>query len=504
MRVPIVIERTSRVPLQRQIYDAWRAGVLSGRFRSGDRVPSTREVADALGVSRATVTSAYEQLVAEGYFDAARGAGTFVSAELPDQQIRTPQRGAPAPDGPRARRGEERDSPARPPRLSEYGARLPPLGGRVPTPRGNIDLSRAGPDLAHFPFAVWRRLLARHLRHPVHERRRTSPTDGPDTADLFARAEDPAGYERLRREVAAYVARARAVHCDSSQVVIVSGSQQALDLCMRVLVNSGDEIAVEEPGYPGTRDLAMAHGARIKMIRIDAEGMRVGELGRRTRLVCVTPSHQFPTGTSMSLRRRFELLHWVRTHGAVIIEDDYDSEYRYSGPPLPALQGLAGATPVIYIGTFSNVMYPGMRLGYVIAPPEFVDAIRRAKWLTDRFTPLHEQAALADFIREGHLERHVRRMRRVYKGRRDALTAALTRHFGGTATVYGDAAGMHLLVRFSTAQIVARSQRQGVRLLSADAYYSSGRSPNEFIFGFSAIEERILIEGIRRLSQQTY
>jgi GntR family transcriptional regulator/MocR family aminotransferase len=227
----------------------------------------------------------------------------------------------------------------------------------------------------------------------------------------------------------------------------------------------------------------------------------VGALGRRTRLVCVTPSHQFPTGTSMSLRRRFELLHWAGTHGAVILEDDYDSEYRYSGPPLPALYGLAGAVPIIYVGTFSNVMYPAMRLGYVIAPPGFVDAIRRAKWLTDRFTALHEQAALADFIRDGHLERHVRRMRRVYKRRRDALTAALTRYFGDAATVHGDAAGMHLLVRFATAGIAARAKRQGVRLLSADAYYSSGRSPNEFIFGFSAIGERTLIEGIRRLAE---
>jgi GntR family transcriptional regulator/MocR family aminotransferase len=474
---------------------------MSGRSRPGDRVPSTREVADALGVARATVTSAYEQLVAEGYFDAARGAGTFVSSELPDQQVGTPRRGAPAADRSRAHGGEERRSSGRPPRLSEYGARLPPLRARVPTPRGTIDLSRVGPDLAHFPYAVWRRLLARHLRHPVHEHRRTSPADGPVSADLFARAGDPAGYEPLRREVAAYVAHSRAVHCDSSQVVIVSGSQQALDLCMRVLVNVGEEIAVEEPGYPGTRDLAIAHGARINMIRIDSEGMRVGELRHRTRLVCVTPSHQFPTGTSMSLRRRFELLHWARTHGAVILEDDYDSEYRYSGPPLPALQGLAGAVPVIYMGTFSNVMYPAMRLGYVIAPPEFVDAMRRAKWLTDRFTALHEQAALADFICDGHLERHVRRMRRVYKRRREALTAVLTRHFGDAATVYGDAAGMHLLVRFAIAGIAARAKRQGVRLLSADAYYSSGRSPNEFIFGFSAIGERTLIEGIRRLAE---
>ena len=501
MRIPIVIDRKSRVPLQRQIYDGLRAGVLSGRLRSGDRVPSTREVADALGVSRATVTSAYEQLVAEGYFDGARGAGTFVTPELPDHQLRTSQGGAPSTTSARARGDEQRGPSSRPPRLSEYGARLPPLAHRVPTPRGNIDLSRAGPDLAHFPFAVWRRLLARHLRHPVHEHRRASPTDHSVTADLFARADDPAGYEPLRREVAAYVARSRAVQCDPTQVVIVSGSQQALDLCMRVLVNSGEEVAVEEPGYPGTRDLAIAHGARIITIRIDSDGMRVGELGRRTRLVCVTPSHQFPTGTSMSLRRRFELLQWARTHGAVIVEDDYDSEYRYSGPPLPALQGLAGVTPVIYVGTFSNVMYPGMRLGYVIAPAEFVDAIRRAKWLTDRFTPLHEQAALSDFIHEGHLERHVRRMRRVYKGRRDALTAALTRHFGGAATVHGDAAGMHLLVRFATVDIAARARRQGIRLLSADPYYASGRSPNEFIFGFSALGERTLIDGVRRLAE---
>jgi GntR family transcriptional regulator/MocR family aminotransferase len=272
---------------------------------------------------------------------------------------------------------------------------------------------------------------------------------------------------------------------------------------MRVLVDPGDEVALEDPGYAGARHLAAAHGARLAPVGVTRDGLRMADLPDAARLVYVTPSHQFPTGVSMSVTRRLDLIAWARPRGAVLVEDDYDSEYRYSGPPLPALQGLSDAVSVVYIGTFSNVMFPGLRIGYVIAPRPLVEPFVRAKWLADRYTTLLEQAALADFIREGHLERHIRRMRRLYKRRRDALMDALDRHVGADATVRGDAAGMHTLVRFAAKDIGTRAERNGVRMLSADSHYMSGKSPNEFVIGFAATAERTLAAGVKRLAAIT-
>ena len=473
MRTPFIVERGSPTPLHRQIYDGWRRGILAGRFRGGDRVPSTRELAAVLSVSRVTVTAAHDQLVAEGYFEPVRGSGTFVAREIPDQPIA-------------GRRRTAAGGAAPPVRWSAYARRLqarPPAPPPVP---GVIDLSAAGPDVDHFPFDLWRRLLGRQFRR--RSGRLAQPT------------EHPAGDPLLRQEIAAYVRRSRAVQCDAEQVIVASGSQQALDLCMRMLVDPGDAVALEDPSYPGTRQLAAAHGAAIRPVAVDREGIRVADLGTDTRLVCVTPSHQFPTGASMSLRRRLDLIEWARVTGAVIIEDDYDSEYRYSGPPLPALQGLSAAAAIVYIGTFSNVMFPGLRIGFAIVPPALAAPFAHAKSIADRYTPLLEQAALADFIREGHLERHIRRMRRLYGRRRAVLVEALARHFGDQAVVRGDAAGMHALVRFATRDLLQRAARAGVQMKSADTYYLSGTSPHEFIIGFSASGERALAAGVKRLA----
>jgi GntR family transcriptional regulator / MocR family aminotransferase len=474
MRVPILVDRSAAVPLQRQIYDGWRHGILAGRFRRGDRVPSTRELCDALAVSRATVSAAYEQLIAEGYFDTLPGSGTFISRDLPDQPVA----------GGRVARGPAR---AREVRLSQYAGRLEPDAARPPSRSGVVDLSAFGPDLGEFPFRLWQRLLMRHLR------------DAPRA--LFARVDHTRGHTPLLQEIAAYVSRSRAVRCHAEQVLIVNGSQQALDLCMRVLVDPGDEIALEDPGYPGTRQLAVAHGARIRPVGLTRDGVRIADLPDAARLVYVTPSHQFPTGVSMSVTRRLEIIEWARPRGAVIIEDDYDSEYRYSGPPLPALQGLGDALNVVYVGTFSNVMFPGLRIGYLIVPRALLEPFARAKWLTDRHTTLLEQAALADFLREGHLERHIRRMRRLYKRRREALIGALAKYFGRDARPCGDAAGMHTLVQFTRKDLGVRAERHAVRLVSADSYYMSGRSPNEFMLGFAATGERALVEGVKRLAR---
>ncbi|HEX7042979.1 MAG TPA: PLP-dependent aminotransferase family protein [Burkholderiales bacterium] len=473
MRAAIAVDPSATTPLHRQIYEAWRTGILSGRFAGGTRLPSTRELARALAVSRSTVTQAYEQLIAEGYLQPVRGAGTFVCRELPDAALRA------RPQAPRAAA-----SPAV--RLSRFGAHLGEDFTPPSAPAGAVCFSRWGPDLERFPFLLWRRLLARQLRL------------APRT--LFDYARDTRGHEALRHEIAAYVARSRAVVCTPEQVIVVSGSQQALDLCARVLLEPGDRVAFEDPGYLGARRALLAHGARLEPVGIDAEGVRVADIRGRARLVYVTPSHQFPTGVAMSLARRLALIEWARRQRAVILEDDYDSEYRYSGSPLPALQSLAGDVPVVYCGTFSKVMFPALRIGYVVAPPALVPVLTRAKWLCDRHAPVLEQAALADFLREGHLERHVRRMRRLYGERRTVLVDALERHFGDRVAILGEPAGMHLLARFADGGIAERAQANKVHLRSSAAYYLTKAPRNEYAFGFSSLPPPAIREGVRRLA----
>jgi GntR family transcriptional regulator/MocR family aminotransferase len=356
---------------------------------------------------------------------------------------------------------------------------------RAPVPAGVINLSGTGPDYDLFPFAVWTRLVRRHLR-------RTSP-------GLFRYGADGAGLDLLRDAVAAYLRRSRAVQCRPEQVVIVSGSQQGLDLCSRVLIDSGDEVVVEEPGYLGARQLFAAVGARLRSVPVDADGV-ISTALPAARLACLTPSHQFPLGMSLSLARRLELLAWAQAGQAFVIEDDYDSEFRYGGAPLPALQGLGDGSRVVYLGTFSNAMFPGLRIGYLVLPPGLVDPFVRAKWYADRQTGYLEQAALADFIGEGHLEQHVRRMRRVYKARREALLDALSRSFGRRAVVMGDAAGMHLVVRFDVPDLRRRAERHGVSLLDTRAYYAGPAPEHEFILRFAGLSERALREAVKRIA----
>ena len=359
MRVAFTLKPESGVPLHRQIYEEWRQGILNGRFRGGERVPSTRELAATLGVARTTVTAAYEQLAAEGYLDSARGSGTFVCRELPEALLHPPAC--------RGRRGQARKRRfafrATPPAWPTRVCLRPHVGA------GWLHFSQWRPDPHHFPFGLWRKLINRHLRR--------------ESAALFDYAESASGYEPLRREIAAYLGRSRAVRCTAEQILMVNGSQQALDLCARLLLDRGDEVAFENPGYQGARQVFSACGARLAAAPIDGDGLVATRLSERARLVYVTPSHQFPSGVSMSVARRLELIEWARRHNAAIVEDDYDSEYRYSGPPLPAMQGLASGAPVIYLGTFSKVMFPGLRIGYVIPPPQLASRVR-ARQVADR------------------------------------------------------------------------------------------------------------------------
>jgi GntR family transcriptional regulator/MocR family aminotransferase len=377
--------------------------------------------------------------------------------------------------------------PEQPPvRLSHYGAGLTQDVLRPLPPAGVIQFTTGTPDLREFRFAVWRRLLTRHLRH-------AKPA-------VFDYAVDPAGDPALRAEVASYAARIRGVRCSPEQVVIVNGSQQALDLSVRVLLERGDPVAFENPGYHAAHRIFRAHGVRLQPLPLDYEGVVVRSLAGDTRMIYVTPSHQFPTGVSMSVTRRLELIRLARERKAVIFEDDYSSEFRYSGAPLPSLQGLSDDAAVIYMGTFSKVMFPALRIGYLVVPPGLLETFRGAKWLADRHAPGLEQAALADFISDGHLDRHIRRMRRLYRLRRDALLDSLERHFGCGATVLGDAAGMHVMVRFEDRAVAHRAARNRVWMSSADQNYLTHPPGNEFILGFAALTERAIREGIRRIA----
>ena len=396
-------------PLYRQLYARMQSAILSGELKCGTKLPSTRALADELGLSRNTVLNAYRQLTAEGYLEGTGGSGTFVADVLPELLLTASGHEPPAPARPGA--------PRRP--TFSQAAKLQlaagQIGADVPSPAAHSlprPFSAGTPALDAFPYALWSRLVVRQARRMPY--------------GAFA-YQEPAGYRPLREAIAAHVTVSRQVHCTPEQIVIVSGSQGGLDLASRMLVDAGDPVWMEDPGYPGARGAFLGVNARIVPVPVDDEGLVV-EAGiaraPQARLVYLTPSHQFPLGVTMSLARRLALLDWAKRANAYLLEDDYDSEYRYAGRPLAALQGLDNTDRVIYIGTFSKVLFPALRIGYLILPPALVDAFLAVRTLMDVHTPLLEQAVLTDFIVEGHFLRHLRRMRSLYAARRAALIEA--------------------------------------------------------------------------------
>ncbi len=481
MEMAINLDKYDQLPLHQQLYEELRHSILNGRLSAGQRIPSTRTLAKSLGVSRATVTLSYEQLISEGYLQALIGSGTSVSTQLPDDLLQAP---SVTPVRKTTATGSEQL------KLSSYGRNVLQLVRQTEEP-ALFNFKYCRPAVDQFPVAEWRRLLFRHCRSGQH--------------DLLDYAEDARGYAPLRQSIARYLARARAVNCDPDQIVIVNGSQQALQLCAQILINRGDMVALENPGYLGARQAFLTHGARLRPVTVDEDGIRVTALpGQQTRLLYVTPSHQFPTGAVLSLPRRLELLAWAERSGAFIVEDDYDSEFRYDARPIPSLQGLAQHENVLYVGTFSKVLFPSLRIGYIVLPAALVNVFERAKWLMDRHTPTLDQRALADFIDEGHLERHLRRMRGLYDRRRQKLAAALQAHFGDRVTILGKNSGMHLMIRLQTSwsskEVTERAASAGVGLLNAGMYYLKGDRGDEFVLGYAAVSERRIQEGVRRLA----
>ncbi len=482
MDLAIALSRQAATPLHRQLYEELRRAILAGRLTPGQRLPSTRSLASSLEISRIVVTQSYEQLIDEGYIQSIVGSGSFVSAQLPDHLLHS------------ALLPSEKKIARLPIKLSHYGEELAHLG-MSETNGFDAPISfRYGrlPE-GQFPRQLWRKLLSRHCRSNL---------------DWLNYATDPLGHQPLRKAIARYLSRSRAVQCEPDQILITSGTQQALDLIARVLIDPGETIAVEEPGYLGVRQHTfLARGAKLLPIPVDESGLVVEQLAKSLdsiKLVYVTPSHQFPTGAVLSLQKRLELLSWAQQTGAMIIEDDYDSEYRYQGQPIPALQGLDSRSTVLYIGSFSKMLFPSLRIGYLVLPQQWVPVFARAKWLVDRQLPLLEQHVLADFIEEGHLERHLRRMRLHYDNNRQVLVQALKVHLGERATILGENAGIHLMVRLHTnlsdEEIIYRASQMGVGIVTAKPYYLQAAPTKEFLFGYSALTVQQLQQGIRSLA----
>jgi GntR family transcriptional regulator/MocR family aminotransferase len=473
-------------PLHEQIYRALRDAILTGRAHTGERLPSTRSLAQEYGVSRNTVLAAYEQLSAEGYAESRSGSGTYVRDGL---------HGAPN----QTRRASTGDTEPTA-RLSAAGRRLlAAVGGRgaywnLPLPLLPYDFRYGDPAYAGLPVGTWARIIGRRVRG-LSVRQLAYPP--------------PAGLPELREALAAYLYRARGVVCTPEQIVIVHGSQQAVDLTVRLFTDPGDEVAVEEPHYFGFAWALKAAGARLRAIRVDADGLDVRALKRERglRLVFVTPSHQFPMGVVLTLQRRLELLAWARRSGAHILEDDYDGEFRYDVKPTPCLQSLDRTGRVIYTGTASKLLFPGVRCGWIVAPLHLAGAFASAKALTDTGSAPLEQLALAEFIAAGHLERHVRRARNRYASLRDVLLGALESELGERVSVSGASAGLHVLVRLhdlSEGQVRplrADCRKRGVGIYPTDHLYSKPPNRAEILLGYTCLRPADIREGVRRLRQ---
>jgi GntR family transcriptional regulator/MocR family aminotransferase len=489
----LVLDQRADAPLYRQLYQALRQAILTGRLSPGTRLPSSRELAMELGVSRNTIVNAFEQLLAEGYVEGKIGAGTYVARTLPDELFHapggSPRSAAPSEDG-RS--------------ISKRGQRLLAVPTLPPARRGEPRAFQPGvPALDAFPFDLWRQLLTKHWRRP--------------SRDVLS-YNHPAGYPPLRAAIAAYLGAARAVQCVPEQVIIINGAQQGLDLAARLLLDPGDAAWIEEPGYPGARGAFLAAGASLVPVPVDKEGLDIvaGEATQPdARLVYVSPSHQYPLGVTMSLSRRLALLAWAQRAGAWIIEDDYDSEYRYAGRPLASLQGLDTAHRVIYLGTFSKVLFPALRLGYLVVPPDLVDAFTALRALVDRHSPILEQAVLADFMAEGHFARHIRRMRVLYAERQGYLLDAARHKLAGLLEIEMAEAGMHLPAWLPEAvdDVAAYQQAAiyGVDAPPLSAYCiepehasAPGRRPRRqgaLLLGYANCNQQAIDQGVERLAR---
>jgi GntR family transcriptional regulator / MocR family aminotransferase len=472
---------TTNVPLRRQLYQGLRRAIVSHQLLGGTRLPSSRALAADFHLSRTTVVEAYQQLLLEGYLEGRRGSGTYVSRTIPDALLAP----AAAPYG-----RIERTIWASPSQVLR-GGYLPVAADNAP----EHPAFRVGqPALEAFPHTIWQRLLARRYRQSWQE--------------LFG-YQDAAGYRPLREAIAAYLGVARGVRCAPEQVIVTSGAQQALDMIARLLLQAGDAVWVEDPGYFGARWAFQGAGLRLIPMAFDSDGFDVDagqSLHPDARLAYVTPSHQFPMGATMSLERRLALLAWAKDRGGWIVEDDCDSAYRYFGRPLPAIQGLDDAGRVLYVGTFSKVLFPSLRLGYLVVPQSLMKTLVTARREAELHASVLEQAVVADFMAQGHFERHIRCMRTLYAERQAILREAIGQQMSGLLEVHPTPAGMHLVAWLpsevkESEQIVRAARDYQIETLSLSYCSMRPLSRQALVLGYAAPNEGQIVEGVRTLSQ---
>jgi GntR family transcriptional regulator/MocR family aminotransferase len=479
----ITVDPTYPQPLYYQVYESLRRAIHAGQLSPGMKLPSSRDLTELLNLSRNTVNNALAQLAAEGYLETRPKQGTFVTHEIPEMSL-SPML------------SDEVVTPHLPARaISRQGQRL---AGTKPHQerkgaRQNI-FTNGIPDLEHFPFDIWAQLTAQHYRYAPLE--------------LFDEMMPPAGYEPLRQAIADHLRVARAVNCVAEQVIIVSGSQQGFYLAANMLLDPGDKVWMEEPGCMGPRAACLSQGAALIGVPVDEAGMDVEKamvIAPDARVAYINPSHQYPLGVTLSLARRYQLLQWAAEHGSWIIEDDFDSEFRYSGRPLASVQGLDRHGVVIYIGTFSKVLFPGLRLGYMVVPREVAASFTAARAVIDKYPQVINQIVLADFIKQGHFDRHLRRMRKHYDRKRRMLLEALQQEVGEVLQLGPADAGMHICGylpdELPDVEVASVAAEQGIELLPLSEFYIGTKPHNGLILGYTAIPLEHIRDGTRMLKR---
>lgn len=477
------LDPASQISLYQQIYEGVRNAILNGQMTPGQRLPPTRLLATDLAVSRNTVLNAFSQLMAEGYLAGMIGSGTYVANDLPAEllQFRRPV----------SNQTEKLHISSAIPETHRAGATW--MNYMINELESMGPFSPGLPATDAFPRSIWTRLAQRHWRN--------LPNASLGYRDLL-------GYKPLREAIARYLIVVRGVHCDPDQVLIVNGSQQALDLTARTILKPGEEAWMEDPHYFWARQAFAGAGAKLVSVPVDSEGLKV-EVGIRkspgARLVYVTPSCQFPLGVTMSLTRRLKLLDWARRSGAWILEDDYQSELWYQGRLLKSLQGLDTHNRVIYTGTFSKALFPALRVGYLVLPADLIEKFVMTRLSSNLFNSILEQVVLTHFIEEGHLSRHLRRMRNLYGERQEALVQAMNKFLGGMVEVQPTSAGLHLIGwlpdSFDDNQVVERLSREDIISRPLSFYCSKHKLRPGLLLGFAAFDEKKIWSTVRRMTR---